>query len=236
MSLAEVQNLLDQNRAITLFQYNALLNAIPQTWINWIRGDNTQMEMENHISEANYFYAKPKQIKEYLLKRRNCTPLTPHAVEFWNRKLNFQLNEQVWLMPRQATKEVRLRELQWKLLHNIYPTNILLEKTGVCYSKLCDYCPGKVDLIEHFFFECTSVRQFWTYIENLIFTMAGKRLYLTVSDALFGHNVTNISASNLWINRIILLGKMCISKIKKTKSLMPYIIVFEQEARLRKVI
>ena len=46
--------------------------------------------------------------------------------QFGQRKGGVEIDKQVWSTPRVATKEVRLSELQWKILHNIYPTNILV--------------------------------------------------------------------------------------------------------------
>ena len=59
----------------------------------------------------------------------------------------------------EATKEVRLTELQWKLLHNIYPTNILLSKMRVRENNKCTYCPWEIDYIEHFFNDCAFVKK-----------------------------------------------------------------------------
>lgn len=237
MTLVEIQDLIDQNRAITLFQYNALMNAIPPIWINWIMENDTYFDGElQQNAEAKYFDTKPKYIKIHLSKITKSTPIVPQVVGMWNRKLNFEINEDVWLMPRRATKEVRLRELQWKILHNIYPTNILLQKMGVCNARFCDYCPNTVDVIEHFFFECTPVRIFWRYIEDLFSASVGQRTHLTVNEVMFGHEVSTISNQNLWINHILLVGKMCISRIKKTKSTIQIKIAFEQEAQIRKLL
>ena len=104
---------------------------------------------------------------------------------------------------------------------------------GVSDSVFCDYCLHTVDFIEHFFFECPSVKQFWKHIESLIFLVTEKKLHLSVTDVLFGYNKEKTLNIDVWINHIILVGKMCISKVKKTKSLLRYEAVFEQDALLR---
>ena len=69
------------------------------------------------------------------------------------------LEQEVWIRNRRThvvTKETRLRVLQWKILHNIYPTNILLYKMKVRDDRMCSYCNDAVDCIEHFFFDCND--------------------------------------------------------------------------------
>ena len=56
--------------------------------------------------------------------------LTPCSVGFWKRKLNIDITSLHWHLAAYSNKETRLRVLQWKILHNIYPTKILLFKIG----------------------------------------------------------------------------------------------------------
>ena len=58
----------------------------------------------------------------------------------------------LWSLPSLVTKETRLQVLQWKRLHNIYPTNTLLCKMKVKDDQMCSCCYDVVDYIEHFFF------------------------------------------------------------------------------------
>ena len=51
----------------------------------------------------------------------------PCANGFWSRKFGLEIDEHIWSMPSLVTKETRLRVLQWKILHNIYITNITLQ-------------------------------------------------------------------------------------------------------------
>ena len=63
-----------------------------------------------------------------------------------------------------ASKESRLRLLYFKILNNIYPTNILLSKMKIKTSDKCEYCKTH-DLIEHFFFHCKRLEGFWKCVE-----------------------------------------------------------------------
>ena len=61
-------------------------------------------------------------------------------------KKNFrdvQDSSTIWMSTMQCTCENRLLVLQWKILHNIYPKKIILEKIGKRASNYCDYCKHK---------------------------------------------------------------------------------------------
>ena len=61
-----------------------------------------------------------------------------------------------WLLCYKCTQEIRLRVLQWKILHNIYPTNILWSKMKVKENNKSPYCTGTV-VVTFFFFWSLNV-------------------------------------------------------------------------------
>ena len=232
VTLREMQTKLQQNNANTFFEYNTIINAIPQQWKEWVRNGLEQQQPLEYDTEIDTFKNKPRVIREYLKQKTNTEIIKPLAIAFWKRKLNYQINRKTWELPRNATKEVRLRVLQWKIIHNLYPTNILLKKMGVCTSHNCSTCTGELDTMEHFFCNCKAVKPFWGYVEKIISSLLGTRCILKTSDILFGVE----SCKNVVVNHIILIGKMCISKVKKTNSQTPIEIVFENEINVRKIL
>ena len=121
----------------------------------------------------------------------------------------------MWSIPWRTTKETRLRALQFKILHNIYPTNILLEKMGIAPNSLCQICKVQ-DFTEHFFAECTAVKPMWKEIEKYLAIYMGRSIKLSPSSILLGIG-NSIASGNEQkiINHAILIGKMC--KIFKFK-------------------
>ena len=143
----------------------------------------------------------------------------PSASFFWRNRYNYNIDKNNWLMGYSSTQEERLRLLQWKILHNIYPTNILLQKMGIRINNLCDSCL-EVDVIEHFFWRCKKLKQFWKNVENAILSKTGSNIIITEKVALFGYEVNNMkTVVNKTINHIILIAKMTISKFKYGKAL-----------------
>ena len=131
----------------------------------------------------------------------------PCAKGFWSRKFGLEIHERIWSIPSLVTKETRLRVLQWKILHNIYPTNILLCKMKVRDDRMCSYCNDVVDYIQHFTFDCPTIKKFWNYTEQYILITFDIQTHLTVVDVLFGikqHIYGKVKTKR--INHVILIA------------------------------
>ena len=154
---------------------------------------------------------------------------------FLEKKLDYDISEQDRELPFKTTKETRLRVLQWKLLHNIYPTNIMLNRMKVAINNHCSYCPGEVDFIEHFFFFCPLTLAFWKQIENYILINCDTKLKINALDVFFGlQNEEQIAPKHKQtINHILLVGKMCISIFKKTNRHACMYSLFENHWNIR---
>ena len=112
----------------------------------------------NSDSDAKQYNTKPKFIKQIINK--NKPPPISYASQFWKRKMDLELNKEIWLTPRKTTKEIQLLELQFKIAHNLYPSNILLQKMKIKNTNRCDYCPHEIDFIEHFSIIATKLNPF----------------------------------------------------------------------------
>lgn len=192
---------------------------------------------ETELSEIPLFVGKKlfhaQQFRKELVTAQKHVPC---STSFWKRKFNYDIDEDEWLISFRSSNETRLRVLQWKILHNIYPTNILLSKMKVTESNLCSYCSNSVDFIEHFFFQCPKTNIFWKYIESFILCNFDEKVVLNVKEVLFGLRIPQNRACHFKkINHIILIGKMCISIYKKTNSSLPLETLFDIQIQYRKV-
>ena len=235
LTVEELQNILIQSPANTMFDYNAVINAIPKQWRDWIsvQNNHTHIELKQEC-EVTKYNTKPRNILKIIQEQKHPNSVVkPCATGFWLRKCGVNVDDKVWLIPHLVTKEVRLKELQWKILHNIYPTNILLHKMKVTDDNKCYICRD-VDFIEHFFYECPPVTIFWKKIESHINNLIRNKIKLSLNDILFGtFNHCLNKDEEKTVNAIILIGKMCISIAKKTKSTSPIYLIFEQQMSYR---
>ena len=151
------------NSAARQFQYNAVFNSIPAEWR--VRSGVNQIVEPTLFWDKNLLLLSTKDI------RRQLTGLNysqPCSVGFWSRKFSYDLDSRTWMISYSCTKETRLLVLHWKLLHNIYPTNIMLKKMNVRNSEMCSFGCGEKDYIEHFFFSCRVAKKLWCHVENVL--------------------------------------------------------------------
>ena len=226
LTLDNAKNSLGKNATVH-FQYFALFNALPAEWRVPQAGEwylNEPMFCKEKISLLS-----TKSVRLNLVKMRKKSP---GSLAFWGRKFPDVDVLPYFKLLYNATKETRLRTLQWKILHNIYPTNILLYKMGKVNSSNCDYC-GVRDFIEHFFCDCITVRPLWSVLETKIELILGQNFVITEIFKLFGVTAVDVPACFVdKINHLLLLAKMCISKFKYG-SYHDIVLLFEYELELR---
>ena len=135
-------------------------------------------------------------------------------------------------------KEIKLQEIQWKILHNIFPTNILLNRMGLKRTENCDLCNEK-DFVEHYFYNCNKLSKFWKYISDFLNLKLDKKVNLFDYAILLGieqnHNNIELTKKEVsFINNILVIAKLSI--IKSKLSNFNIIFIFENEIRLRKFV
>ena len=114
-------------------------------------------------------------------------------------RFNTEIDNRYWQMPFNAKQETHLKVLQWEILHNIYPTNILFHKMGIANPETCNAChSGEMDYIEHFFFT-EKINPIWQPVKQEILLNTGSNNHLSrhgaawpprksMSDAKHPHN------------------------------------------------
>ena len=169
--------------ASRILEYNVVHAVINKYIIDGTLRTRNFKDLRNTPTFRNKKVEKAKHFREILLSALKPIPC---AQNFWKHKLNYELKKPDWSMSFNTTSESRLRVLQWKILHNIYPTNILLCKMKVTETNFCCFCPDTIDFIEHFFFSCPIIRNFWKHMELFILAKIGMHIHLSMINVLFG--------------------------------------------------
>ena len=227
----EIENIVGQS-AGRLLEYNAVKTALLQAI------QHNRLHYRNNNDDIRYLTINDKSVHTMTCHdwRKLLTNETqPCAVNFWRRKLGAEIDKTHWEAIFDASKETRLRVLQWKILHNIYPTNILLNKMGIANSNKCSACStGETDYIEHFFFRCYKIHAIWKIVEGEINARIGSRVTISETTALLGYhdNRAHSSKERAIINWLITLAKLCVSK-HRYGDRMAIELIFEKELRLR---
>lgn len=227
MTIEEIINKYGFYNGIQL-DYNVMVNGISKSTIDFReRGENTSNRKVKFLKTLTR-----KKIYLELVQGGNID----NVKNFWLKKLDVSITEKHWGLIWECTQETRLRVLQWKIIHNVYPTNILLQKMGYAQSQSCSTC-SVTDFSEHFFFFCKQVRPIWQEVERKINAKTGKHLKLKVNDVMLG--ITQIEQTDkstfTWINHMILVAKMVISKMKYGPKRFP-LEILDLDLRLRRLI
>ena len=229
MSYDQFKRLIDTPNSLLI--YNCIYNAL-------LLKHHVLLAMLNNaiIFDQPYTQFHGKQVgnigrkRFYQLLNEADEPITE---QYWSRKLGITFPKDLWMVAFESTVETRLHVLHWKILLNIYPTSVLLFKMKVRPSEMCERCRVK-DTLEHFFFQCTLLEKLWENVHNMINGLLGHRIDLTWNMALLGIvERRNISKKKLkWINMIVLLAKLSISKSKYGSGIDPALI-FDNEINKR---
>lgn len=211
-----------------IFNYLAVKNAVLNSNINYLMHviDPNEKYVSDFLKTTN------KCIRNAILKQKIDTL---RCISTWERKLGIDITI-FFSIGMLSTNESKLRVLHFKIVHHIYPTNIILKKMKIKENELCDNCP-EVETLEHLFFNCIKLRTFWGHISTLVSMILEKDFSINVINALFGISYSDIEVNKKRVdkaNHMILIAKMCISKSKAKisdgKSLR---YIFEYEKCLR---
>ena len=158
----------------------------------------------------------------------------PNCENYWVRRFPRYIFhwDKIWLSIPSCTDEAKFITLNWKIIYNIYPTKVLLHKMGKENSNICNSC-NVVDYLEHFFCDCIKTKPIWVYATNVIRNKLNiSNFTLSVENIMFNINSDIHDNNSKFINYVIVIGKMCISKFRYGDH--PCLLfLFERELRLR---
>ena len=104
--------------------------------------------------------AGSKTIYNVLTQFKNYEPI---CIRRWDRLLPNDnrrwLNIFGWSF--KCTNNGQLNVFQYKLIHNILPTNSFLKKIGISQTDICRFCKTDVETILHFFIVCQIISDMW---------------------------------------------------------------------------
>jgi hypothetical protein len=148
-----------------LYEVYLAYNTIPK----YIRNLLNQQK-KTHISPVNLFPSKLNiwkhitNVKTSDIKKRLMTSNKEINIRtYLNNRHNIDMNSNdrnPFITINKVTKEVKLTDLNYKLLHNIYPTMYHLHKWGIKEDNKCIQCKVPDNLI-HSIYECNIAKATW---------------------------------------------------------------------------
>ena len=129
---------------------------------------------------------------------------SPPIVEITLRNLVSNVKD-VYELPFRVTVENKLRSFQYKLVHNIIPTNLSLYKMKIKESPHCEHCRCQNETLLRRFCECPEVKLFWEDVIEWWNTNRSENFNPTWSEILYGYKPENTSLQAF--NHYLLIAK-----------------------------
>jgi len=156
----EKHNPTTPNIALDIHQlYNSIPNEIRkhlQTKIKTLAGSNTSNMLPYKLNIwKNYESIKSRDLRLRLEK----TPLYTHKELLVKKHPTIvanKLNNNPFITLRSLTI-TKLQDIQYKMLHNVYPTMYHLTKWGIKSNDKCESC-NVIDDLKHTIFECPTAK------------------------------------------------------------------------------
>jgi hypothetical protein len=167
------------NIRLNFIEYFSILSAIPHRWKLLIRGIGKLKLIENDIVDRLKRDPKPCKYfsKQYML---NVKMLPLNIQSKWEKEVHkgIVIEDYNWsciyCIPFSVTKDTKLQNFQYKLVHRILITNSFLYKCELKETELCTFCTEtKESLVSilHYLWGCPVAKRFWTLF-NIWFSSA----------------------------------------------------------------
>lgn len=167
------------------------------------------------------------KVRALLVESIACTP---SVVSYWNSFFDNLNWKPIWSMQYKLFVTNKVKEISFKILHNIYPTKYFLKKRfDTHFDSDCVFCIDKTETILHLFWICKYTQQLWKHVGLFISNVILKGFNLNSKIVLFGF-FDGDSDVCLIINLILYLCRFYIHKCKFSNCI-PIFTVFLQEIK-----
>ena len=140
--------------------FYGLIEAIPNAWKSKLKRCG-QIESVKQIDKK---LLSTSSIYSTILNNIFVQPTSQSKI----LRHNFTENNvhKVYQLPFTITKEVKIIMFQYKIIHNILPTQMSLHRDGISDSDLCSFCKIEKQTINHLLVDCSKTVSFWKIFQD----------------------------------------------------------------------
>ena len=138
----------------------------------------------------------------------------------------------VYELPFKVTVENKLRSFQFKIIHNIIPTNLSLYKMNIKESPQCEHCLFQNETLVHMFLECSVVEPFWKDVITWWNIKRSDNINPSYTEILYGYKPE--SKSFYALNHYLLIAKYHIFRTRnqsESPSLKVFLALLENKIK-----
>ena len=150
-------------------KYLSLVQSIPKYWKTQLKQENGLIPIKSKMIDT-LLQVKQTNKFAYKLLTQSENNEEDKSQQKWNTTfINEDLNwKKIYTIPIIATKDMKIREFQYKCLKRIIPSNVFLHKCKLVSSSLCDFCQMEIETVNHMFWECVYVQTFWMKLKDCL--------------------------------------------------------------------
>ena len=146
----------------------------------------------------------------------------PNCCAKWEVKISTDIVWKCVFSKIARIKDVKLKWLQIRIVHRIVGTNVMLQSMGLNDSTTCSFCHTYKENIQHIFWHCDFVRQFWISLQTLLNNSCNHFCNFSLSEQVVIFGCSKNFRSDEAFDLILLLAKSYIylCKMKKEKPIL----------------
>ena len=193
--VTKISHLLDENNrflsrsdfqqkyglSVNFLIYNGLLAAIPAAWKKAISNSEQHLKNDSYNTDLTAANVTAKSARKQLVLSSLKAPNI--ETELVEKHLPFK---SIYELPFKVTIENKLRCFQFKIIHNILPSNSSLHKMKLKSSSSCDRCNHPPETLTHLLYECPIVQTFWQKVTAFWNGKRSESITLNVTDIIYG--------------------------------------------------
>ena len=177
-------------------------NAIPIRWKRCLK-DKRNSPYQHPVQ----YFSNIKSVSSTVYRQLNEKDLYQESIAKW-QKAGIELSKEQLARAVTGlyiiTNVSRLRSFQFCLLHKAITTNIHLVHYKLLDTNVCTFCQRSPETLEHLFYSCEIVRDFWSKVFELFQSQINEIIEISFKKLL----LNNITADlKLLPNFLILLRK-----------------------------
>jgi len=174
-------------------QYEALKRAIPLNWKQSMSKILGKLKDQKHPTIIKI--QKNEKPSKLAYKLINDAIKTQPRINEQKWEEIFQLKdidwEKTYTLPYSCTRDKKLQETHFKIIHYILPTNSYLFKCKIKDSPRCISCNLQIETIQHLIWECQKSKSLWLQLADKLL-LKGLTYKFTAKNVLLGDNESPI--------------------------------------------
>ena len=202
------------NMKINFVDFYSLIHVIPRNWIRILRDNRHKIEGPIFQPVLNELLAMPKVCKGIYWKLVNAMIIKRNIADKWASyfKTQFTMEDisEYFTLNFRCTIESKMRSFQYKLLQRFITTNKFLSICGIKDDK-CYFCGVGTETLEHLFWECPIVNQFWKDMVDVFYPLINLNEILYSKSILLG---VRLGQNELLVNHLINILKQYIYVVR----------------------